>query len=581
MKEIETIKQSALEELKKAVKVFIEKKNIPFEELKVRIEYSRNEKFGDYSSPFLMENKDILGDPKSNSESFLEAFDRDKFSDLNFSMPGFINFKLKDSVLQDFLQKKIFSETDIFVKSDSSEKIIFEYVSANPTGPLNIVSARAAATGDTICNLLETMGHSVHREFYVNDFGNQVFLLGVSCLMRLRENYLALQMSFQEEENSMPIEELLEKNILPREAYRGEYIRDIAIASYENPERKIRIDSLLQNKNYIELSNLFSNWAVEYNVSEQKKDLKNFGSDYNLFYSEKTLHDSGKVLEVLQNLKSDIIVEEGKTIFLSTKYGDDKDRVIVRDDGRPTYLLADIAYHKTKIDRGFDKIINIWGPDHHGYISRLRGSMITLGFKIENFQILIAQQVNLISGGEKQKMGKRIGKFQTMNDLGNFLGENFRDVARYFFVMRSLDSPLDFDLDLAKEESEKNPVYYLQYAHARIFSIFREVGFDIQFDSFQKLPMNETRRSLLFWIARFPEEVFDAAKMMEPHRLTVYLQNLSKSFTKFYSNKENRLKDCDLETRLGLATLCKATAICLSSGLKLLGISAPEKMEKT
>ncbi len=582
MKETETLKQLILEDLKKVSKEFIKQKNLNDDlDLKIRIEYSRSEKFGDYSTPYLMENKDVLGDAKTNSEILLPLFDKNLFREINFTMPGFINFKISDVFLKKFVKEKIFSEKEIYAKSLKQEKIIFEYVSANPTGPLNIVSARASATGDSICNLLETLGHEVHREFYVNDFGNQVFLLGASCLMRLREKYFGVELKLQEENDSTPIGILLEKNILPLEAYRGEYIKDIATSSYENPERKKNIDQLLEEKKYSELASEFSLWAVEFNLNSQKKDLENFGTKFDLFYSEKSLHDKNSVLGILPKLEKDIFLEDGKKVFKSTNYGDDKDRVVLREDGRPTYLLADIAYHHTKIERGFTKIINIWGPDHHGYIARLRGAMISLGYNSENFQILIAQQVNLLSKGEKQKMGKRIGKFQTMSDLTEYLGENAKDVGRYFFIMRALESPLDFDLDLAKDESDKNPVYYIQYAHARICSIFREVINEIDFDSFDKLELNEERRNLLFYITRFSEEVLDSAKMMEPHRLCVYLQNLSKVFTKFYSGKENRLKEVDEVTKKGLSTLCKATAICLKNGLGLLGISAPEKLEKS
>jgi arginyl-tRNA synthetase len=322
---------------------------------------------------------------------------------------------------------------------------------------------------------------------------------------------------------------------------------------------------------------------VERNLQTQKEDLISFGVNFDKFYSEKSLHESNSVLTVMDNLKKsgDIKEEDGKQVFTSTKYGDDKDRVVVRDDGRPTYLLADIAYHKTKIDRGFDQIINIWGPDHHGYIARLRGAMISLGFSESRFKVLISQQVNLISKGEKQKMSKRLGQFQTMKDLLEFLGESAKDVGRYFFIMRSLESPLDFDLDLAKEESDKNPVFYIQYAHARIHSIFRETGKEFSFENLKSLSLTEERRGLLFWVARFPEEVLDAGKNREPHRVANYLQNLSKAFTRFYGAKDNKLKDCDEKTRHGLAFICKSASITIKEGLDILGISSPEKMERS
>ena len=582
MKENETLKNLVLNELESVVSKFTPPDLL--QKVKVRVEYSRNEKFGDYSTPFLLENKDLLGDAKENSERFLELFKNVKlFSKVDFTPPGFINFRIEDSHLLNYIHSFIEAKNNLFAQVDEKEKIIFEFVSANPTGPLNIVSARAAATGDTICNLLKTLGHTVHREFYVNDYGNQVFLLGVSCLSRLREHLTGVSLSFQEEGDTSSIETLLEKNILPGEGYRGEYIKEIAIQIYSDTNKKSVIDELLKTKSYQSLAEKFAVWAVERNLQTQKEDLISFGVNFDLFYSEKSLHESNSVLTVMDNLKKsgDIKEEDGKQVFTSTKYGDDKDRVVVRDDGRPTYLLADIAYHKTKIDRGFDQIINIWGPDHHGYIARLRGAMISLGFSESRFKVLISQQVNLISKGEKQKMSKRLGQFQTMKDLLEFLGESAKDVGRYFFIMRSLESPLDFDLDLAKEESDKNPVFYIQYAHARIHSIFRETGKEFSFENLKSLSLTEERRGLLFWVARFPEEVLDAGKNREPHRVANYLQNLSKAFTRFYGAKDNKLKDCDEKTRHGLAFICKSASITIKEGLDILGISSPEKMERS
>lgn len=582
MKENETLKNLVLKELEKAVTLFTTTELR--QKVKVRVEYSRNEKFGDYSTPFLLENKDLLGDPKEIANKFLELFKDVKiFSKVDFTPPGFVNFRIEDSFLLEYINSFISKDNNLYAQVDEKENIIFEFVSANPTGPLNIVSARAAATGDTICNLLSTLGHKVHREFYVNDYGNQVFLLGVSCLSRLREHLTGVSLTFQEEGDTTPIEALLEKNILPAEGYRGEYIKDIAIQIYSDANKKSTIDELLNSKNYQSLAEKFSLWAVEKNLETQKKDLISFGVNFDKFYSEKSLHESNSVLSVMENLKKsgDIKEEDGKQVFISTKYGDDKDRVVVRDDGRPTYLLADIAYHKTKIDRGFNQITNIWGPDHHGYIARLRGAMISLGFSESKFKVLISQQVNLISKGEKQKMSKRLGQFQTMKDLLEFLGESAKDVGRYFFIMRSLESPLDFDLDLAKEESDKNPVFYIQYAHARIHSIFRETGKEVSFENLKTIPMTEERRSLLFWVSRFPEEILDAGKNGEPHRVANYLQNLSKSFTKFYGAKDNKLKECDEKTRSGLAYICKTASIAIKEGLNILGISSPEKMERS
>ena len=580
MHEERILKNLVLKRLTNAVEVFLKKiqKLEDYPKCKIRLEYSRNEKFGDYSTSFLMENKAILGNPLENQKIFLDCFEKNEiFSEITFTPPGFINFRIDRNFLLNYVKNFSSLGENLFPKVANSEKIIFEFVSANPTGPLNIVSARAAANGDSICNLLEAIGHEVFREFYVNDYGNQVFLLGVSCVCRLRE-FLGENMQVQAEEDESSLQELLEKNILPKEGYRGEYLIEITKDLYN--EHKSNIDFLLKEKNYFSLAEKFSIWAVEKILSTHKFDLEKFGVHFDNFFSERSLHDSGKVLAVLEYLKDDLKEEDGKKIFLSTKYGDDKDRVVVREDGRPTYLLADIAYHKDKMERGFQRMINIWGPDHHGYIARLSGAIQSMGYKKEVFQVLIAQQVNLISKGEKVKMSKRLGKFQTMSELLEFLGEKSKDVARYFFTTRALETPLDFDLDLAVEESEKNPVFYVQYAHARICSIFREVEMDINEEDFLNLPFTKEREELLFWIARFPEEVLDAAKAMEPHRLTIYLQNLCKAFSKFYIAKENKLKDCNKKEKNGLGYLCNLTAICIRETLNLLKVSAPEIMER-
>ncbi|MCE9499747.1 MAG: arginine--tRNA ligase, partial [Leptospira sp.] len=386
MNENKLLKNIVLNYLREAISGYIHdsKKEILYGDLKIRIEYSRDEKFGDYSSPVALENKSIFGEnPKTTAEEIIKRIPGDSFESVSFSPPGFINFRIGKSFLISYLQETVMSPvaSNIFAKSDKTEKIIFEFVSANPTGPLNIVSARAAAVGDSICNLLSKAGHEVQREFYVNDFGNQVFLLGVSCLARLRE-ILGEPVKIEEEGENPGLEEILRENIIPMEGYRGEYISAIARSVYSSPEKKNEIDSHIAKKEYKILAEKFSDWAVEANLGSQKEDLISFGVKFDNFYSEKALHENGKVPAALKSLQKsgDTKTEEGKEIFISTKFGDDKDRVIVRDDGRPTYLLADIAYHLSKIERGFTKLINIWGPDHHGYIARLKGALISLGY---------------------------------------------------------------------------------------------------------------------------------------------------------------------------------------------------------
>jgi arginyl-tRNA synthetase len=418
----------------------------------VKIDYPKEESFGDYASSFALESAKLLKkSPMVIGDILKEYIEKsDIIEKVEVAKPGFINIFLSKKILYDILIS-ILKAGDAYGKTikKTPDKINIEFVSANPTGPLNIVSARAAAVGDTIANLLEAAGDIVDREFYINDFGNQVNLLGKSVLARYREL------------NGESVN-------FPEDGYQGEYVKDIARYCKDSFEKEI---SKIQDEN--SLIDFLADKAIEYNVSRQKLDLEKFNINYKTWFSEKNLHRNDEVKKTLALLESRgvIYIEDGKKTFRSTDFGDDKDRVVQREDGRPTYLLADIAYHKNKFDRGYKRLIDIWGPDHHGYIARLKGAVKAMGFSDDNLIILTSQQVNLISEGEALKMSKRLGKFSTMSDLIADIGT---DVTRYFFVMRSLESHLDFDLDLAKKESSENPVFYLQYAHARICAIFRE-----------------------------------------------------------------------------------------------------------
>lgn len=524
----------------------------------VKIEYPKDEKFGDYSSPFALEFARVLRRPPMDIASILKGYIErsDMVGKVEVAKPGFINIFLSPGFLQRNLAR-VLAERDGYGKNAKvrPRRVNIEFVSANPTGPLNIVSARAAAIGDTLANLLEAAGDSVDREFYVNDYGNQVYLLGLSVLCRYREL----------EGGSVQF---------PENGYHGEYVRDIAKHCRDSFREEI---SSLREEG--ELVGFMSRKAVEYNVGGQRRDLERFNIRFNLWFSESSLHADGSVGETLRHLESrgSVYEENGKRVFRSTEFGDDKDRVVMREDDRPTYLLADIAYHKNKIDRGYDLIVDIWGPDHHGYIARLRGAMKSMGFGEDGFRVLLAQQVNLVLDGEMVKMSKRLGTFSTMAELLDEIGT---DVARYFFVMRSIESHLDFDLALAKRQSSENPVFYLQYAHARICSIFREaekrgIACDPG-NSEARLYDSAEASVLLKLLARFPEEIADAAAAFEPHRITTYLLRLAQAYHKFYT--EHRvLSEHTVRTNTYLA-LCDGVRIVLKNGLGLLGVSAPERM---
>ncbi|MBN2040419.1 MAG: arginine--tRNA ligase [Spirochaetes bacterium] len=523
----------------------------------IRIEYPKEERFGDYASSFALESAKLLRkSPIEIGNTMKEFIEGSKIIEkVEVVKPGFINIFLSTDFLHQCLMN-IRKEADQYGKFDKKnpERINIEFVSANPTGPLNVVSARAAAVGDTIANLLEAAGNTVDREYYINDHGNQVYLLGKSVLARYRE------LSGEEVE-------------FPEQGYQGEYIKEIA---EECGKYSDEINTIADED---ELIDFFAAKAIEHNVAGQKNDLESFNINYRTFFSEKTLHRNGDVESTLALLeeKGMIYEEEGKKIFRSTDFGDDKDRVVVREDGRPTYLLADIAYHKNKIDRGYDRLIDIWGPDHHGYIARLKGAIQAMGHPEDKLKILIVQQVNLLMQGEIKKMSKRLGKFSLMKDL---IGDIGTDVARYFFIMRTMDSHLDFDIELAKRESSENPVFYLQYAHARICSIFREAekrGFKYNPEKSSTEHLNNPETiSLMKLMVRFPEDIYDAAEKAEPHRIASYLLKLAQKYHKFYT--EHRvLSDDSVMTNTYLA-LCEGVKIILKNGLHLLGISAPESM---
>lgn len=522
----------------------------------IKIEYPKEDRFGDYSTPFALESARIFRRAPLDIATMLKPYLETSplVQKVEIAKPGFINVFLSMDYLYRVLQE-VLREKDLYGRSseEKARKVNIEFVSANPTGPLNIVSARAAAVGDTIANLLEASGHSVEREFYVNDYGNQVYLLGKSVLVRYRELEGA-DVTF------------------PDEGYHGEYIRDIAAEIRE--QYRDQVASIADEESLIAF---MAEKAIARNVEGQKEDLEKFNVRFARWFREKTLHEGGDVPKALEFLESKghVYEEDGKKVFRSTDYGDDKDRVVMRDDGRPTYFLADIAYHKNKMDRGYDEIIDIWGPDHHGYIARLSGAMKSMGF--DGFRILIAQQVNLIMDGELVKMSKRLGNFSTMSELLDDIGT---DVARYFFIMRSLDSHLDFDIALAKRQSSENPVFYLQYAHARICSIFREaesrgIANAAGTASLSYLD-NPESINLLKLMAKFPEEIQDAANTCEPHRISTYLLRLAQGYHKFYT--EHRILSDDPDATASYMMLCDGVRIVLRNGLKLLGVSAPERM---
>lgn len=600
----------------------------PRNAIEARVENTRDERFGDFACTSAMDNRlrDLCGikNPRELATRTIDALRSmpastlsaipsltllgktsidQIFEKIEVAGAGFINVTLHRDFLYSFVLAANQSP-DTYGRSQAAEprNIIFEFVSANPTGPLNVVSARSAALGDSCCNLLEATGENVHREFYVNDYGNQVRLLGISCLFRSVEMAgVPLKFARKAEDDATPAHATESGIPFPAEAYHGEYVKEVVSAirsSVPVPQTQVdRLKKLAIRTDLAEadveatvlddelrsLADTLGRSAINRFLETQQRDLAEFRVPFHRFFRESSLHESGAVLAVAEKLKQHVYTEQGKQIFRSTDFADDKDRVIVRDDGRPTYLLADIAYHETKIDRGFSHIFDIWGPDHHGYIARLAGAMQALGFPEDRFRVLIAQQVNLLEGGQPVVMSKRTGKIITLREL---MEELPLDVMRYFFVMRSFEAHLDFDLAEARDTSEKNPYYYVAYAHARIRSIVAKAMERNLVDGSTpdtlpaNLDLSEERRRLLLHVARFPEEVREAARGFEPHRLILFLYQTANALSRFYGLRSNKIIDLDPQTAAVLLAILQAVAVCLKRGLGLLGMQAPDRMER-
>lgn len=520
----------------------------------VLLEVPPKKEFGDFASNFAMQSAKSLRQNPSQIAAELKNRLTDDFIDhVEIAGPGFLNFYLKGQVIYDTLAE-IYAAGENFgqLAPKQAPKIQVEYVSANPTGPLHVGHGRGAAAGSALVNLLRAAGYPVASEYYINDAGNQMENLARSVNARYLE-LLGQQVEF------------------PEDGYHGEDIIDTA-------RRIINRDG----DKYLHLTederlNIFRDLAYREKLAALKEDLAAFNVHIENWFSERTLHPDA-INDAVAKLKANgNIYEDGGALWLkSTAYGDDKDRVVIRDNGVPTYLAADIAYHHNKIERGFDRLINLWGADHHGYIARVKAAMTAMGDDPDKLTVLLLQMVSLYRSGEPVKMSKRTGQSVTLNELIEEVGT---DAARYFFLMRSLDSQLDFDLDLAKKQSNDNPVYYIQYAHARIQSILRqtaESGLDLPSAPQFSLLTDESEIDLIKKITEYPEEIERAAQEYAPHRLSRYAYDLAALFHGFY----NRCRILGVERDLAQArlALAKITAHVIKHGLGILGVSAPNKM---
>ncbi len=524
------------------------------------VEIPNNTDHGDYSTNCAMilakENK---ASPKAIAEKLIKELKKKKdYKKIEIAGPGFINFQLSPAFFQRiFWEIRESGENFATMDFGKGEKILLEFVSANPTGPLNIVSARAAAFGDTLYRVMKKVGYEPAREFYVNDAGNQVDILAESLELRLRE--------------------LHGDNIgdFPYEAYHGEYV--IHLAQKLNATEGVRVFMMTEKDRMEHLKEFALNELLEM----QRNSLERFDVNFEGWVSEKTLRAEGVVEEVLSYLtEADCTYEKDDAVwFASTKYGDDKDRVLMKSDGSITYFVPDLAYHLTKIQRGFDTLIDIFGPDHHGYVPRIKAAFKAMGYDDNILEIIFLQQVNLFESGERVKMSKRAGKIVTMDDLISVVG---KDAARYFFIARKANAHLNFDLELAMQQNNENPVYYCQYAHARICSIIKKAKKDkiwpksFKSELLAKLNKNE-ELAIIQKLSDLPELLTLISIHREPHRLATYIEELSAMIHKYYARYQivsAKSKELSQARLMLLETAKQVMAIVFD----LMGISAPEKM---
>lgn len=525
----------------------------------VELEVPRVEAHGDFATNVALNlAKPNRCSPIDIAASFVEQLaDGDGlFAKVEIAGPGFINLVISPSAWLEILGE-IHRLDQNYGRSDlgHGKYAQVEFVSANPTGPLHVGHGRGAAVGDALASILEATGHRVEREYYINDAGAQIETLGRSVFLRYRE-LLGRQVEF------------------PETCYQGDYIVVLARELQE-----IHGDSYLDVSEEKALP-LFSDYAGKRILEGIRSDLEEFGVNYDRWFSEKSLYDNGAVERVIDTLKESghIYEKDGALWFRSTALGDEKDRVVVRANGITTYFASDLAYHQDKYLRGFDLVINLWGADHHGYMDRMYAGVMALGKKREALKLLLVQLVNLLRKGEQVTMSTRAGEFVTLKDV---LDEVGRDAARFIFLTRRSDSPLDFDLELAKEKTADNPVYYVQYAHARISSIIRLaeqrklVLDDPEGLDTSRLTLPE-EMALIKQLSLYPEVVENSASFLEPHRIPYYLTQLASAFHSYY--KHHRIIQDDLGLARARYHLVKAIRIVIRNGLGLLGVSAPEKM---
>lgn len=554
----------------------------------IQVTRSKDASHGDYASNIaLVFAKQIGLNPREFAQLLSSQLESNAlFEKIEIAGPGFINFFLAQTNQTKIVQQ-ILSAKDSYGQNQQGENqsIHIEYVSANPTGPLHVGHGRGAAYGATLANLYRANGYKVHREYYVNDAGRQMDILATSVWLR----YLELCGA---------------ELVFPSNGYKGDYIWDIAATAHrthretyftdpaafiselpkdepEGGDKEEYIDALIATAKKILNTggyDIFFELAIQTILADIKDDLHLFGVDYENWYSEKSLFKSDKIQTVIEQLKDSKHVYEknGALWFASSKLGDEKDRVVVRDNGQPTYFASDIAYHADKFSHGYDKIINIWGADHHGYIARVRAALKALALDDNKLDVLLVQFANLYRGKVKQQMSTRSGEFVTLRALRKEVGS---DAARFFYVMRKSEQHLDFDLELATSTSNENPMYYVQYAHARICSVQRQADQEINtddLDTLGELLNTKNELELMKKLADYPEQISSACSKQAPHLLVNYLRELAQKFHGYYNETQFLVDSSPL--RNARLLLIESTRQVLANGLTLLGVNAPEKM---
>lgn len=514
------------------------------------LDYPTDERFGDFSTnialqlakPLKKSPRDVAAGLVHNIKGQLKKISLEPYvREIRIEGAGFINFYLDDKYFYEqlnFIVKE--KETALKINAGGGRKVLIEFVSANPTGALSVAHARQAAVGDSLARILEFLGFKVKKEYYLNDEGNQINILGQSVELRMR------QLGG-------------EKIDFPENYYQGDYIYDIA---REARDKKVGATDL-------------GEYAAGYILDIIRKELDDFGIRFDYWYSQKKLRQSGKINRTLDFLKKKGLTfeQDGALWFKSTQFGDDKDRVVVKSDGSFTYLAPDIAYHREKYKRSFNWLINLWGPDHHGYINRLKAAVQALGYPVDSLAVIIVQLATIFREGKPVHMSTRKGQYITLREV---LDEVGCDASRFFFLMRRNSSHLDFDLDIAKKHTSENPVYYVQYAHARICNILKNSRLKFEKDADLCLLKEKEEIELIKKVLQFSYILNICLVTLDPYMLTVYLQELSESFHRFYDR--HRVLGDDRALTGARLTLIGAVKTVISKGLDLLGVSRPQEM---